>query len=133
MDLREAVEEYHRAADEFSRGNPEPVKALLSDRDDVTLANPFGPAVRGRQHQVFLPICRDFSELAGLEPATSWVRSKTLGALNVAVLQGFGAWRADQRAENHLQFAGLLWSSGTRRGPGGKNLGRLSRLEKSAG
>jgi hypothetical protein len=49
MDLRQAVEEYHRAADEFSRGNPEPVKALLSDRDDVTLANPFGPAVRGRQ------------------------------------------------------------------------------------
>jgi ketosteroid isomerase-like protein len=49
MDLRAAVEEYHRAADEFSRGNPEPVKALLSDRDDVTLANPFGPAVRGRE------------------------------------------------------------------------------------
>jgi ketosteroid isomerase-like protein len=39
--------EYHSALDEFSRGNPEPVKRLFSHRDDVTLANPFGPAVRG--------------------------------------------------------------------------------------
>jgi ketosteroid isomerase-like protein len=38
---------YHVAADEFSRGHPKPVKALFSQRDDVTLANPFGPAVRG--------------------------------------------------------------------------------------
>ncbi len=33
--------------DEFSRGNPDPVKMVFSHRDDVTLANPFGPAVRG--------------------------------------------------------------------------------------
>jgi ketosteroid isomerase-like protein len=43
MDLRE----YLSACDEFSRGDPEPVKRLFSHRDDVTLANPFGPAVRG--------------------------------------------------------------------------------------
>jgi ketosteroid isomerase-like protein len=47
MDLEQVVERYHSAADEFSRGNPEPVKALFSRREDVTLANPFGPAVRG--------------------------------------------------------------------------------------
>ena len=29
------------------RGNPEPVKDLFSHRDDVTLANPYGPPVRG--------------------------------------------------------------------------------------
>ena len=51
-DLEQIIERYHYAADEFSRGDPEPVKALLSERDDVTLANPFGPAVRGRQ-----PVC----------------------------------------------------------------------------
>ena len=45
--LDQVVEAYHVAADEFSRGNPEPIKAVFSHRDDVTLANPFGPAVRG--------------------------------------------------------------------------------------
>lgn len=47
MDLQQVVGQYHSAADEFSRGDPEPVKVLFSNRDDVTLANPFGPAVRG--------------------------------------------------------------------------------------
>ncbi|MDP9274838.1 MAG: nuclear transport factor 2 family protein [Chloroflexota bacterium] len=47
MELEEALEHYHAAADEFAKGNPEPVKAVYSRRDDVTLANPFGPAVRG--------------------------------------------------------------------------------------
>lgn len=47
MTLPEVVDLYHAAADAFSRGNPEPVKGVFSHRDDVTLANPFGPAVRG--------------------------------------------------------------------------------------
>ncbi len=47
VELMGIVKEYHAAADEFSRGDPEPVKAVFSHRDDVTLANPFGPAVRG--------------------------------------------------------------------------------------
>ena len=47
MDLQKIVQQYHSAADEFSRGDPEPVKTVFSHRDDVTLANPFGPAVRG--------------------------------------------------------------------------------------
>lgn len=48
-DEREDVlEHYHGALDEFSRGDPKPVKAMYSHRDEVTLANPFGPAVRGR-------------------------------------------------------------------------------------
>jgi len=47
MNLQKVVEQYHLAVDEFSRGNPDPVKMVFSHRDDVTLANPFGPAVRG--------------------------------------------------------------------------------------
>jgi ketosteroid isomerase-like protein len=50
MDLQKIVQQYHSAADEFSRGDPEPVKTVFSHRDDVTLANPFGPAVRGWKH-----------------------------------------------------------------------------------
>jgi ketosteroid isomerase-like protein len=41
------LEEYHRAGREITNGNPEVYKALYSRRDDVTLANPFGPPVRG--------------------------------------------------------------------------------------
>jgi ketosteroid isomerase-like protein len=47
MSLEKLIDQYHQAVDEFSRSNPEPVKALFSHRDDVTLADPFGPAVRG--------------------------------------------------------------------------------------
>ena len=47
--LDHLIERYHRALDEFSRGAPEPVKALYAEAEDVTLANPFGPARRGRQ------------------------------------------------------------------------------------
>ena len=46
-ELDGVVEQYHRAADAFARGDLEPVKAVFAHRDDVTLANPFGPAVRG--------------------------------------------------------------------------------------
>jgi ketosteroid isomerase-like protein len=47
MDIRQIIERYHSAADEFSRGNPQPVKMIYSHQKDVTLANPFGPAVSG--------------------------------------------------------------------------------------
>ena len=41
------LEEYHRAGHEITNGNPEIYKSLYSRRDDVTLANPFGPPARG--------------------------------------------------------------------------------------
>ena len=46
-DVHELIEQYYRAQGEFLRGNPEPVKDLFSHREDVTLANPYGPPVRG--------------------------------------------------------------------------------------
>ena len=46
-DFRDVVERFQGALDEFFRGNPEPAKAVMSHRDDVTLANPFGPVTRG--------------------------------------------------------------------------------------
>jgi ketosteroid isomerase-like protein len=49
MSLDELLDRYHRAADAFSRGDPDQVKDLYSEADDVTLANPFGPARRGRE------------------------------------------------------------------------------------
>ena len=41
------MKEYRHAGLEITRGNPEVYKSLWSRRDDVTLANPFGPPVRG--------------------------------------------------------------------------------------
>jgi ketosteroid isomerase-like protein len=46
-DVDELIERYHLGGDEFLKGNPEPLKELWSRREDVTLANPFGPPVRG--------------------------------------------------------------------------------------
>ncbi len=47
VDFDEVVEHYHLALDEYVKGNLEPVKMLFSHREDVTLANPLGPAARG--------------------------------------------------------------------------------------
>jgi ketosteroid isomerase-like protein len=46
-DVDELIEQYYRAQGEFLRGNPEPMKDIFSRREDVTLANPYGPPVRG--------------------------------------------------------------------------------------
>jgi ketosteroid isomerase-like protein len=46
-DLDQVLEQWHPASDEFLKGNPEPVKKLWSHREDVTVANPYGPPVRG--------------------------------------------------------------------------------------
>lgn len=42
------IEQYHRALGEITNGNPDIYKSMLSRREDVTLANPFGPVARGR-------------------------------------------------------------------------------------
>jgi hypothetical protein len=46
-DVDRIIERYHLGGDEFLNGNPEPLLELWSRREDVTLANPFGPPVRG--------------------------------------------------------------------------------------
>src|SRR6266436_1420565 len=46
-DLAQVMEKDHQALDAFVKGDPEPKKTMFSRRDDVTLANPFGPPARG--------------------------------------------------------------------------------------
>lgn len=46
-DLDEVIEQSHRTLGEIVKGNPEPLKMVYSHREDVSLANPFGPPVRG--------------------------------------------------------------------------------------
>jgi ketosteroid isomerase-like protein len=49
-DLKEVVERYHLALGAFMQGDSEPARDLFSERDDVTLGNPFGPFARGFAH-----------------------------------------------------------------------------------
>jgi ketosteroid isomerase-like protein len=46
-ELDEVIEDYHRANNEFVRGNLEPLRRVFSHRDDVTLLNPRGALARG--------------------------------------------------------------------------------------
>jgi ketosteroid isomerase-like protein len=46
-DIDALIERHKLATAEFIKGNPEPYKMLFSHREDVTLANPFFPVVRG--------------------------------------------------------------------------------------
>jgi len=48
-DLDSAIEQSHAALAAILKGDPSVYKALYSDRDDVTLGNPFGPYARGRR------------------------------------------------------------------------------------
>ena len=46
-DFDEVLEQYHLALDEIMKGSAEGYKRVYSRREDVTLANPFGPPARG--------------------------------------------------------------------------------------
>ena len=46
-DFDRVIEQFKQAGNKFVKGNPEPVQKLFSHREDVSLANPFGPPVRG--------------------------------------------------------------------------------------
>jgi ketosteroid isomerase-like protein len=73
-DFDRTLEAYHLAAAEFVKGNPEPYKKLFSQRDDVTVANPFGPVQRG------------WNQVAGTmeRAATYWRDGEVIGFENVS-------------------------------------------------
>jgi ketosteroid isomerase-like protein len=48
-DLTSAIDQSHAALGAILKGDPSVYQALYSQADDVTLGNPFGPYVRGRQ------------------------------------------------------------------------------------
>jgi ketosteroid isomerase-like protein len=79
-DVDELIERFHLALGEFLRGNPEPVKNLWSQREDVSLANPYGPPVRGWE-QVAKTIehassLRSNGEFVGSEEVAKYVTSE---------------------------------------------------------
>lgn len=73
-DFTRIVQATHRALDSFAKGDPEPFFELFSRREDVTLANPFGPPARGR----------DQIEEAGRRAAAHYRDGKALAFDSVA-------------------------------------------------
>ena len=47
-DFEALIDPYHEALDALINGDPDAYKALFSNGEDVTLANPFGGVARGR-------------------------------------------------------------------------------------
>ncbi len=76
-DFDAVVKQYHLAAGEFLKGNPQPYKKMFSQREDVSLANPFAP---------FGPVSRGWKQVAEtMERAASNYRDGELTSFeNVA-------------------------------------------------
>jgi ketosteroid isomerase-like protein len=79
-DLDQVIERSHLALGEIVNGNPEPLKEMYSHRRDVSLANPFGPPVRGwdeaaRTMERALSNYRD-GEIVGFENVAKYVTSE---------------------------------------------------------
>ena len=76
-DLDEVIERCQLALREFIKGNPQPMQAMFSHREDVTLANPIAPSARGWE-QVAATMERAASnlkdgEITGFETVAKYV------------------------------------------------------------
>lgn len=72
--FEKAIEASHRALDEIARGNLDAFIDLYSDREDATVANPYGPPARGR----------DEIEQAGRRAAANYREGRAIGFENFA-------------------------------------------------
>jgi len=79
-DLDQVIERSHLALGEIVNGNPEPLKEMYSHLQDISLANPFGPPVRGwdeaaRTMERAASNYRD-GEIVGFENVAKYVTSE---------------------------------------------------------
>ena len=79
-DLDQVLEQWQLASGEFLKGNPEPVQKLWSHREDVSLANPFGPPERGwdevaKTTEHASSLCSD-GEFVGFEIVAKYVTAE---------------------------------------------------------
>jgi ketosteroid isomerase-like protein len=100
MDLDAVIAKYHRAADEFSRGRPDGVKALYSHREDVALANPFGPPASGWEK---VSEALDFASSRFRDgEVTDFERIALYSGSDLAVLLELEAWQAKVAGSDEL-------------------------------
>jgi hypothetical protein len=117
-DLDQVIEQYHQALDEFSRGNPDPVKNFYSRLDDVAIANPFFPLTRGRE-QVVARLERAVQNFrdgeVGFQNVVNWVDSELAC---IVELEEWGGPRSEAGRTSRLSLCGLLPSFGPKAATG---------------
>jgi ketosteroid isomerase-like protein len=102
-DLAEVIEVNHQAVDAFMRGDSGPLHALYAHSDDVTLANPFGPPVRGWR-QVGEMMARAAANYRDGE-ATGFERLGEYASPEVAYIVEIERFRAKVGGEEVVPFA----------------------------
>ena len=113
MELEEAAEAQFQAMKAIVRGDAEPAKAMYSRADDATLADPWGPTVRGGQAtQDMLDLVgtmfRD-GECLGIERLAAYVNE------NVATIVENERWCANVGGADELSSFALRVSTTFRR------------------
>jgi ketosteroid isomerase-like protein len=111
-----AAEQFHEALQAFALGDPGPVKAMYSRREDVMLANPFGPAVQGWA-SVSAALDRAASayregEVRSFEPVARYVSD------DLASIHELERWAAKVAGRAEISDFGLRVSSTFRREDG---------------
>jgi ketosteroid isomerase-like protein len=100
--LDETLAAFLSAAGAFARGQPEPVKALYSRAQDVTIANPFGPAVRGWEN---VSAALDFAASRFSEGEVSaFDNLARYEAPGLVTLIGTEHWHTRIGGEEHVDF-----------------------------
>ena len=104
-DVDELIERYHLGLRELVNGNPEHFEEIYSHRDDVSLANPFGPLVRGwdraaRAMEGSASNYRD-GEIVGFENVAKYLTSEDISPVTLRVTSIFrpedGTWKIVHR------------------------------------
>lgn len=119
-DFDELIDRYHRALSDFMTGQSEPAVAFFSRRDDITLANPFGPVARG-PHQVALAAGRAAMNYRGGR-ATGFERFATCVTHDLAYLVEVERYEARVGGRDDLTPLALRVTSIFRREPEGWKL-----------
>jgi hypothetical protein len=115
-EVDQLIEQYHLVAAEFIKGNAQPYKELFSHREDVSLANPFGPPVRGWNEaaQTMERAASRYSdgEIVGFENVAKYVTSELAYIVEV---EGriLPPWHCASQASFDPRTAPGRWCTGT--------------------
>jgi ketosteroid isomerase-like protein len=112
-DAEGVIERSHVAWGEFVKGDPQPALQLFSNRDDVTVGNPFGPFVRGSE-QVAETVARAASLYRDGE-VTGFERVATYATVDLACFVEVERYRAKIGGSDELSSVALRVTSVVRR------------------
>jgi len=99
VDPEQAIERSHTASLEIINGNAQPFVELYSQREDVTLANPFGGIARGPENvrqtlERAASYYRD-GEIVSIDNVAAWSADDILGTVEVERFRARVAGRED--------------------------------------